>query len=168
MIFLDESGVNTNMTRAYGRAKHDKRAVDSTILNTPTTTTILGAMRRNGDIRYTIYQGGTTAEKFKKYLKDILLPSMGTDDVIIMDNMRSHHAKIVKSLLDKNGIGYIYLPPYSPDLNPIEKVWSKMKAFLKKLKIQKAAQLPHGIKAALNTITPDNCKGWFHACGYMQ
>lgn len=156
------------MTRAYGRAKHDKRAVDSTILNTPTTTTILGAMRRNGDIRYTIYQGGTTAEKFKKYLKDILLPSMGTDDVIIMDNMRSHHAKIVKSLLDKNGIGYIYLPPYSPDLNPIEKVWSKMKAFLKKLKIQKAAQLPHGIKAALNTITPDNCKGWFHACGYMQ
>ena len=94
-----------------------------------------------------------------------LIPSLEKDDVVIMDNMRSHHAKIVTELLDKAGISYLYLPPYSPDLNPIEKMWSKMKSFLRKRKVRVAAELPEAVKAALETISPNDCKGWFHASG---
>ena len=75
--------------------------------------------------------------------------------------MRSHHAKIVTELLDKTGISYLYLPPYSPDLNPIE----KMKSFLRKRKVRVAAELPEAVKAALETISTNDCKGWFHASG---
>ena len=89
----------------------------------------------------------------------------GKDDVVIMDNMRSHHAKIVMELLDKAGISYLYLPPYSPDLNPIEKMWSKMKSFLRKRKVRVAAELPEAVKAALETISTNDCKVWFHASG---
>jgi len=94
-----------------------------------------------------------------------LIPSLEKDDVVIMDNMRSHHAKIVMELLDKAGISYLYLPPYSPDLNPIEKMWSKMKSFLRKRKVRVAAELPEAVKAALKTISTNDCKGWFRTSG---
>ena len=84
-------------------------------------TTVLSSIRLNGSLVYTTYQGGTTAQRFREYIGKQLIPSLEKDDVVIMDNMRSHHAKIVTELLDKAGISYLYLPPYSPDLNPIEK-----------------------------------------------
>lgn len=79
---------------------------------------------------------GTTAERFAEYLKETLLPSLSSDDIIIMDNMRSHHAKAVKLVLDASGIRYLYLPPYSLDFNPTEKMWSKIKAYLRKAKVR--------------------------------
>ena len=134
------------MTRHYARARKEKRAIDSTPVNTPTNTTILSSVRITGETAYTIYQGGTTAERFAEYLSSTLLPTLSETDIIVMDNMRSHHAKIVKELLDRAGVRYLYLPPYSPDLNPIEKMWSKLKANLRKQKIRIAAQLPEAIK----------------------
>ena len=110
----------------------NRRAVDKTPLNTPRNTTILSSIRLNGDCAYTVYQGGTTTERFAEYLKTKLLPTLSKADIIVMDNMRSHHAKAVKQLLDSTKVNYLYLPPYSPDLNPIEKMWSKLKAFLRK------------------------------------
>lgn len=110
-VFLDESGVNTNFTRLYAHAPKSERAVDSAPLNKPFTTTA-----------HTTYQGGTTAQRFYDYIKDILIPSLKKDDVVIMDNMRSHHAKKVTQLFDDKNISYKFLPPYSPDLNPIEKM----------------------------------------------
>ena len=115
------------MTRRYARAKKNQRAVDSTPLNTPATTTILSSIRLDGSCIYTTYQGGTTAERFESYLKSDLLPTLSPDDIVVMDNMRSHHAKVVKNLLNEKQIQYFYLPPYSPDYNPIEKMWSKMR-----------------------------------------
>ena len=100
-MFLDESGVNINMTRHYARAQRSQRAVDSAPLNTPVNTTILSSIRLDGTCVYTIYQGGTTAERFQQYLEVNLLPTLGPDDVVIMDNMRSHHARAVKDFLDK-------------------------------------------------------------------
>ena len=153
------------MTRHYARAWKNRRAVDKTPLNTPCNTTVLSSIRLNGDCAYTVYPGGTTAERFAEYLKTKLLPTLSEADIIVMDNMRSHHAKIVTELLDKAGISYLYLPPYSPDLNPIEKMWSKMKSILRKRKIRIAADLPVAVKAALETISMNDCKGWFHASG---
>ena len=83
-------------------------------------------------------------------------------------NMRSHHAKTVTEYLDKAGIHYAYLPPYSPDLNPIEKMWSKMKAILRKQKVRVASELPEAVKKVLEMIRHTDCEGWFHAYGYMH
>ena len=127
LVFLDESGINTDMTRRYARAKKNQRAVDSTPLNTPATTTVLSSIRLDGSCIYTTYQGGTTAERFENYLKSYLLPALGPDDIVVMDNMRSHHAKVVKNLLNEKQIQYFYLPPYSPDYNPIERCGQKLK-----------------------------------------
>ena len=82
-----------------------------------------------------------------------------------MDNMRSHHAKAVTEILNKSQISYVYLPPYSPDLNPIEKMWSKMKSNLRKQKVRIASELPKAVKKALETVTATDCAGWFRACG---
>ena len=124
-IYLDESGINTNLTRHYAHAVHGKRAIDAAPINTPAGTTVLSSIRLNGSLVYTTYQGGTTAQRFREYMKEQLIPSLEKDDVVIMDNMRSHHAKIVTELMDKSGISYLYLPPYSPDLNPVEKCGQK-------------------------------------------
>ena len=109
-------------TISGANAVHGKRAMDATPINTPAGTTVLSSIRLNGSLVYTTYQGGTTAQRFREYMGKQLIPSLEKDDVVIMDNMRSHHAKIVTELLDKAGISYLYLPPYSPDLNPIENV----------------------------------------------
>ena len=168
LVFLDESGINTDMTRRYARAKKNQRAVDSAPLNTPATTTILSSIRLDGSCIYTTYQGGTTAERFESYLKSDLLPTLSPDDIVVMDNMRSHHAKVVKNLLNEKHIQYLYLPPYSPDYNPIEKMWSKIKANMRKQKVRAAALLPEAIEKAFSTIHISDCIGWFRACGYVQ
>lgn len=87
-------------------------------------------------------------------------------NALVMDNMKSHHAKAVKKLLDSSGIRYIYLPPYSPDLNPIEKLWSKVKAFLRKFKARTLDTLPDAIQHAFQNVSSSNCSGWFRSCGY--
>ena len=98
-------------------------------------------------------------ESFKRYLETDLLPHLNGDSVLIMDNMKSHHAKAVKNLLDSFGVRYIYLPPYSPDLNPIEKTWSKVKAILRKFKARKLDALPNAIQCSFQTVSPSDCSG---------
>ena len=124
LVFLDESGVNTNLTRLYGRAHSSQRAVDHAPLNTPQTTTVLSSIRLDGEKAFTTYQGGTTGERFVQYLKETLLPTLRPGDIVVMDNMPSHHVKAVREILEAKGMKVLYLPPYSPDLNPIEKMWS--------------------------------------------
>ncbi|OJH47607.1 IS630 family transposase [Lactococcus lactis subsp. lactis bv. diacetylactis] len=101
-------------------------------------------------------------------MKTKLLLTLSEADIIVMDTMRSHHAKAVKQLLDSSKVTYLYLPPYSPDLNPIEKMWSKLKAFLRKEKIRMASELPSAISKGFLTIRPKGCIGWFHSCNYVQ
>lgn len=166
LVFLDESGCNTNMTRRYAYSLGGSRAVDSALLSKPRNTTILSSIQSDGTLHYTTFSGGTTVEHFKQYLKDILLPHLNSNSVLVMDNMKSHHAKSVKDLLDSSGVRYIYLPPYSPDLNPIEKLWSKVKSFLRKFKARTLDALPNAIRQAFQMISPSDCSGWFRSCGY--
>ena len=166
LVFLDESGCNTDMTRRYAYSLGGSRAVDSAPLSKPKNTTILSSIQLDGTLRYTTFSGGTTVERFKRYLETDLLPHLNDDSVLIMDNMKSHHAKAVKNLLDSSGIRYIYLPPYSPDLNPIEKLWSKVKAFLRKFKARTLDALPNAIQNAFHAVTVSDRSGWFRFCGY--
>ena len=164
LVFLDESGVNTNMTRHYGRAVGKERAVDHAPENTPTTTTILSSIRLNGETAYTTYSGGTTGDRFVEYLENVLIPTLHEGDIVIMDNMRSHHVKKVSEVLQKAKIQLLYLPPYSPDFNPIEKMWSKMKAIMRKMKIRDGTLLSEAVKTALGNVRISDCKGWFRSC----
>ena len=166
LAFLDESGCNTNMTRRYAYSLGGSRAVDSAPLSKPRNTTILSSIQSDGTLHYTTFSGGTTVEHFKQYLKDILLPHLNSNSVLVMDNMKSHHAKSVKDLLGSSGVRYIYLPPYSPGLNPIEKLWSKVKAFLRKFKARTLDALPNAIRQAFQMISPSDYSGWFRSCGY--
>ena len=128
----------------------------------------LASIQLDGSLHYTIFSGGTTVEKFKQYLENDLLPYLNPDSVLVMDNMKSHHAKAVKNLLDSSGIRYAYLPPYSPDLNPIENLWAKVKALLRKFKARTLETLPDAIQRAFRAVTPSDCSGWFCACGYSR
>ena len=105
------------MTRRYAYSLGGSRTVDSAPLSKPKNTTILSSIQLDGTLRYTTFSGGTTVERFKRYLETDLLPHLNGNSVLIMDNMKSHHAKAVKNLLDSSEIRYISLPPYSPDLN---------------------------------------------------
>jgi transposase len=166
MVFLDESGVNINMTRHYGRSLSSERAVDHTPLNTPQTTTILSSIRLSGEKAYTTYQGGTTGAQFVSYLEKTLIPTLHKGDIVVMDNLRSHHIKKVTELLWQNHIECLYLPPYSPDLNPIEKMWSKMKSILRKWKVREQENLESAIHDALERVSQTDILHWFAASGY--
>ena len=168
LVFLDESGCNTDMTRQYAYAQGGSRAVDSAPLSKPKNATILSSIQLDGSLHYTTFSGGTTVEKFKQYLENGLLPYLNPDSVLVMDNMKSHHAKAIKQLPEEAKIRYVFLPPYSPDLNPIENLWSKVKALLRKFKARTLETLPDAIQRAFRAVTLPDCSGWFCACGYSR
>ena len=143
-----------------------QRAVDHAPLNTPQTTTVLSSIRLNGEKAFTTYQGGTTGERFVQYLKETLLPTLKPGDIVVMDNMRSHHVKAVREVLEEKGMKVLYLPPYSPDLNPIEKMWSKMKALLRGWKVRSLDLLPDAVRMALDSVSQLDCRHWFAASAY--
>ena len=165
LVFPDESGVNTDLDRRYGRAIGGERSVDKTPLNTPANTTIFSSVRRNGETACTVYSGGTTREKCLDDLRNTLIPMLHAGDTVVMDHMRTHHVKEVQTLLLGSCMKLWYLPAYSPDLNPIEHMRSKIKAVLRKLKIRLLSLLPHGIAEAFPRIRPSDCAGWFSAAG---
>lgn len=166
MLFLDESGVNINMTRRYGRALGRARVVDKTPLNTPRTTTIIAAIGLDGIQAKTAFQGGTTRDRFLKYVKETLVPSLHPGDIVVMDNLSAHHTQGVREMIEAAKATLLYLPPYSPDMNPIEKLWSKVKTFLRKVGARTLERLAPAISAAYDTITKQDCLNWFKAAGY--
>ena len=165
LVFLDESGVNTNLVRRYGRSVGKTRVVDNAPFSTPRNTTVLSAIRQDGPFACMTFEGGTTKERFREYLETVLLPSIHEGDYVIMDNLRTHHCNFVGKLIQEKGAIPLYLPPYSPDLNPIEKMWSKLKSILRKWRIRVKDKLIPAIQLALNSVTPSDCQGWFSCSG---
>lgn len=166
LVFLDESGVNIDLSRRYGRSIGQKRVVDHAPINTPERLTILSSVRWYGDCAYTTFQGGTTGARFVSYLKDVLIPMLKPGDIVVMDNMRAHHVKSVQEILHAAGLIPLYLPPYSPDMNPIEMLWSKLKSILRKWAVRSMADLPDAVRPAFSLVCPDDCHHWFAADGY--
>ena len=161
-MFLDESGVNVNLTRRYGRAQGGARVCDDVPLATPKNTTVLSSILTSGECVYTTYSGGTTTKKFIEYLEEHLLPTLDKEkDVLIMDNMRTHHANAVQAVLAASGAKVLFLTPYSPDFNPIERLWSKMKAILRHEKVRAADELSAAIARAFSCISRADCLAWF-------
>ena len=166
LVFIDESGAKTNMTRLYGRAKEGQRAVDDTPSGHWCTTTMISSVRLNGSTACMVVDGATTKDIFKAYVEKILLPTLQPGDIVVLDNLSSHKSQEIRDLIESVGAELWFLPPYSPDLNPIEKMWSKVKAILRKLKARTEQALITAIAKALEQVTANDANGWFKSCGY--
>jgi len=168
LVFLDESGAKTNMTRLYGRSFDGQRVVDATPQGHWCTTTMLAAMRIDGRIAPMVIPGPTDADVFEAYVGQVLVGSLRPGDIVVMDNLAPHKSPGVIAMIEAVGAEVWFLPPYSPDLNPIEKMWSKIKAFLRKAKARTYEALLAAVKAALQEVTRSDAQHWFQSCGYIQ
>lgn len=134
LVFIDESGAKTNMTRRYGRAMSGQRAIDDTPSGHWCTTTMLSSVRLDGSTACMVVDGATTKDIFEAYIEQILLPTLNVGDIVVLDNLSAHKSQRARYLIESAGAELWYLPAYSPDLNPIEKMWSKVKSTLRTLK----------------------------------
>jgi transposase len=134
LVFLDETGTKTNMIGQYGRRFDGARLVDKTPHGHWQTTTLVGAVRLEGAGACMTLDGAMDSVAFTAYIETFLCPTLRTGDIVIMDNLSSHHGPDVRAAIESVGATVCFLPPYSPDLNPIEKMWSKIKQHLRKVK----------------------------------
>jgi transposase len=166
LVFIDESGLAMNMTRNYGRIIGGKRLVDSVPGAYWNITSIVSSIRMDGSITAMTINGPIDGNSFLAYVSQILCPSLRPDDIVIMDNLACHKSAEVLRLIEDTGAELWYLPAYSPDYNPIEKMWSKIKAILRKIKARTQKDLNRAISKSLRMVTADDSIGWFKSCGY--
>jgi len=166
LVFLDECSVNTGMTRLYGRAQSDERVVDYVPDVRFERTSLLSSIRLNGDKVPLVFEGSLNGDLFKEFISQCLAPTLSEGDIVIMDNLTSHKVKGVAELILATGASVLYLPPYSPDLNPIEMMWSKVKAHLRKIRAGTSGSLDKAIAHALDLISSSDIIGWFAENGY--
>ena len=155
------------MTPLYGRADGHDRVIDKAPVNTGTRTTIISGMRLTGETVYTTFQGSLNGEKFKEYLTNDLSPWLQPGDIVVLDNATPHKVDGVKDIIKDAGAVISYLPPYSPDLNPIENMWSKIKSILRKAKARTQHELETAIKLSFTFITAEDASGWFSLAHYF-
>ena len=166
MVFLDESGATTQMTRNYARAPRGQRVKEATPQGHWQTLTMLAALTLRGLQAPMTIAEPTDGDIFLAYLEQVLCPQLRPGQVVIMDNLSAHKVEGVRALIEATGARLMYLPPYSPDLNPIEQAWSKVKQFLRSLKARTAEALEMAVAETLAVITAENAAAWFSHCGY--
>jgi transposase len=164
--FVDESGVNVAMTRLYGRAPAGERVMGSVPQNYGQHVTMLGTLGIQGLHAVMTVDGATDSDVFRTYVKKVLGPTLTPGDIVVMDNLQAHKAVGVQQAIARRGARLLYLPPYSPDLSPIEPCWSKLKTALRKAKARTRAALDTAIAEAMPTISHMDAWGWFKHCGY--
>lgn len=164
--FLDESSINTDMTRLYGRAAPGQRVVDSVPQASGPQTTTLAVIGWEGVSAPLMLSGSVNGSVFYAYIEQFVVPTLEPGDVLFMDNLSAHKVAGVEELIRSHGAHLIYLPPYSPDFNPIELAWSKVKTILRRLKARTWPDLIEALKEALLAITPQDIHSWFAHCGY--
>jgi transposase len=168
LVFLDESGAKTNMTRLYGRAKSGQRVVDDAPAGHWCTTTMISSVRIDGSTACMVVDGATNKDVFGAYVLHILLPTLRVGDIVVMDNLSAHKDKQTIAMIESVGAEVWFLPPYSPDLNPIEKMWSKVKQYLRSVKARSQDALIQAIADALDYVSAQDVAGWFESCGYRS
>lgn len=166
LIFLDESGVTTEMTRRYGRALGSARVAEGTPAGHWKMLTVLGAVGQSGWVATMTIQAATDGEVFCAYLEHVLCPQLKAGQIVVMDNLSAHKVSGVRALIESTGAELRYLPPYSPDFNPIEKCWSKVKQALRATKARSLETLEQAMADALATVTAQNAANCFRHCGY--
>lgn len=166
LVFLDESGSNCAMTPRYGRSPKGQRLHDDKPYQWGENITLLGALGLDGIRTMMTVNGGTTEEVFYAFVEQCLLPMLKAGDIVLLDNLNSHKSSRIVALIESVGATLTFLPPYSPDLNPIEKCWSKLKQLVRKLRPRTRELLDSAVAWAMDLVTGKDSVGWYQACGY--
>lgn len=165
--FLDEAGATTVLTRLYARAVGGNRTSEAVPRNYGASTSMISTIGVGGVEATMLIEGSVDTLCFDAYCEQILRPTLRAGDVIVLDNLGAHRASRIEEITIECGARVIWLPPYSPDFSPIELMWSKVKAYLKKVKARTQIELEKAVAAALETITASDCVNWFQHCGYQ-
>jgi transposase len=166
LVFIDETGASTKMARRCGRSARGQRCLAPVPHGHWKTTTFVGALRATGMTAPMILDGAMNGEAFDLYLENVLVPTLQSGDIVVMDNLPAHKSARVRTALAEAGAQLMYLPPYSPDFNPIEMAFAKLKAALRKAAARSREALCTAIARALATFSPKECKNFLAAAGY--
>ena len=166
LVFLDETWVKTNMTRAYGRAQVGERLVAYVPHGHWKTTTFVAALREDGLTAPLVLDGAVNGEVFLVYVRKHLVPTLKPGDIVVLDNLSSHKVEGVREAIEAVGARMAYLPPYSPDFNPIEQVFAKLKALLRKHAERTVEGLWNRVGVLIDAFASYECRNYLRHCGY--
>lgn len=166
LVFIDETWTSTNMARRYGRCRRGQRLRSAVPHGHWKTTTFIAGLRLTGIVAPMVLDGPINARSFQTYVDRVLIPDLRPGDIVIMDNLGSHKSPGVQAAIEAAGATVRYLPPYSPDFNPIEKAFSKLKAHLRKAAERTRDALWDRIGTLIDQVSPAECANFFTASGY--
>jgi transposase len=164
--FLDEIGTHLGLTRLYGRAAPGVRVVEATPGYSGPHYSAVASLSLQGVAAPWVLEGSIDGPAFLAYVTQVLAPTLKKGDVVILDNLQAHKSDAIRAAIEARGARLVFLPPYSPDLNPIEKCWAKVKAYLRKVKARTYEALVEALAAALRSVSPQDAAAWFAHCGY--
>jgi transposase len=165
--FIDESGTHLGLTRLCGRAAPGERVVEATPGFSGKHYTVIAALSLTEVSAAWLLEEAMTREAFDVYVSQVLAPTLQAGDLILIDNLNVHKSEFARQAIEARGAHLEFLPPYSPDLNPIEKCWAKVKTVLRRLKARTLDDLIEALNVAFHTITPADAQAWFTHCGYI-
>jgi transposase len=166
LVFVDEMGTNTSLSPLRAWSRRGERARCAVPRNRGKNTTLLSSMSVEGIGPSLAITGSVDAQVFEAYLERVLLPELCPGRILVMDNLSSHKTQKVRELVEGGGCELLYLPPYSPDLNPIEEAFSKIKGILRKIEARTREALVEALGHALSLVTEEDARGFFEHCGY--
>jgi len=167
LVFIDETGASTKMARRYGRSLRGQRCLASIPHGHWKTTTFVAALRSGGLTAPMVLDGAMDGPAFLAYVEQVLVPTLRPGEIVVMDNLPAHKPEGVREAIEQSGAELRYLPPYSPDLNPIEMAIAKFKALLKKAAARTVEDLWNVIADAIPQLTPEDCANYIAAAGYV-
>jgi transposase len=170
LVFLDECGLDTRLTRSHARAPRGRRAPGRVPGGHWRRLTVLGALACDGIAAAMTIAAATSTAVFLAFVEGVLVPALRgrPDALVVLDNLAPHKAAAVRAAFDRAGLAHRYLPPYSPDLNPIEPCWSKLKGVLRGIAARTVEALEAALPEALAAVTPEDAQAWFRHCGYRS
>jgi len=166
LVFIDETWASTKMARTHGRAPRGERLRSPIPHGHWKTTTFVAGLRVNGMVAPMVLDGPINGVAFQAYVDQVLVPELAPGDIVVMDNLGSHKGAGVRAAIEAAGASLLYLPPYSPEFNPIENAFAKLKAMLRKAAARTVEALWNTIGRIVETFTPDECANYFAAAGY--
>jgi len=167
LVFCDESCAKTNMTRLYGWSPVGERAYDCAPHGHWATRTMIASLRLDGTSACMTVDSATDGDVFEAYVEHVLAPTLRLGDIVVLDNLSPHKRLRVAQIIHACGARLLFLPAYSPDFNPVEKMWSKIKAILRSLKARTSEALHEAIRYAFRQITAEDARSFFECCGYI-
>jgi transposase len=168
LIFIDETWTTTNMVRLYGRAPYGRRLIEAVPHGHWHISTFIGGLRQSGMVAPCVIDGAVDGVMFVAYIEQVLVPELQPGDTVIMDNLSSHKVAGVRSAIEAAGANLLYLPPYSPDLNPIEMAFSKLKSLLRAKALRTMDELWKALGPLSDTFSQSECVNYLRHAGYFQ